>query len=104
MGVYQNDGTDPDEFTDYLDECVGVCSIVDLEEFPVTEPNPADCPKGFRQSFFDAVFDSAYLVLGDPSNPADPGIWERIQRDAQGLIDSLNAADVLELGTPVILA
>jgi len=72
----------------------GVCSPVDLQEFPEDDPFPNANPPYFRLDFFDLVFRTRELAME---------AYEAILDDLGRLIRSQNAMDILGPPSTVIV-
>lgn len=70
----------------------GVCSAVDMVEFPIGAPYPGANPKVFRLAFVD-------LVLQSQQEAFD--VLSTIQGDTDNLIASLAAMDILVAQAPI---
>jgi hypothetical protein len=66
--------------------CDGVCSSVDLEQMPETEPDPADAYGAFRLPYWDQILPAQSLAAGAVA---------RIKLELRRLIQSLNAQDAM---------
>lgn len=78
----------PDALTgEVIDECTGVCSVPDLEELPVGEPRPTDCPQAYRLAVVDQVVRGKQIALE---------AWELYKEEVTALKESLDAGDVLD--------
>lgn len=68
------------------DECDGVCSSVDMEEYPIGEPTAGQVPPYFRDYFVD------FLVR---SRAEGNRVWATVVQHVKTLVESLNYAETL---------
>lgn len=74
-----------------LDEFTGVCSVADLAEFPVDDPDPTASPPVFRADTIDLVLESRQRA---------ETIWQLVQDESLSLKHALDAADALVAAPP----
>ena len=84
--------TDPSEGVDSQDVFVGVCSPVDLEDYPAGNPDPNDSAGFFRMGDID--------VLTRNRDQIDR-LWELILEDLQELVETIT--NICELEDPVTI-
>lgn len=85
--LYRKAVIDPtDENTPLGDEFLGVCSCVDLTEYPISAPAAGASPAFFRKKLFDLVLPSQTLALD---------VWLTVLEEVRVLVESLNKLDYL---------